>query len=409
MAQGDGNYSGFPYAGGDPVGLGTPVDPDAPTNNIENIADGLNGRLGCGQPAAFISFRCSATVCALPLESLTYLKWGRKLSEISDAEAVVNVVGDAFSACCQCLAEVEPWCHELHIWRDGKEVWVGPIQQIVYSYEEVRIIAKDVLAWTEVYVPPADLSYTDQVAFPIGYNLSTIASDIITLAFVENEFACELNYLQVETDPACVTQLCGYRYFPAFTGTAFEFLDAVANTGLMYTTIGRTIFVSAPTSGQPFNLQRVALLTDEHIMGNITVTKDGDLQGNRFYVHWDGDLGIPEVSTAPEMYCSGPVERLRDGEGLVLEVDAQDAADEYVSAQTIAPRLVEIPTGSQLSPDTPVRIEELVPGATFDVSLTKLCVQLVRSFRLVGLEVEYTPDDGEQVKIDLSPLNLPEG
>ena len=153
----------------------------------------------------------------------------------------------------------------------------------------------------------------------------------------------------------------------------------------------------------------MALLTDEHIVGNITVTKDGDLQGNRFYVHWDGDLGIPEVSTAAEMYCSGPVERLREGEGLVTEQDAQDAADEYVSAQTIAPRIMEIPPGSRLSPETPVRIEELIPGATFDVSLTKLCVDLVRSFRLTSVEVEYSPDNGEEIKIDLEPLNLPEG
>lgn len=409
MAQGDAPYAGFPYAGGSPVGLGTPVTPEGPTNNEEVFADGLNGRLGCGEPAAFISFRCSSTVCALPLESLTYLKWSRKLSEISDAEAVVNIIGDSMQACCACLAEVEPWCHELHIWRDGREVWVGPIQHMVYSYEEVRIFAKDVLAWTEVFVPPGDLDFTDQVTFPFGYDLASIASDIVVLAYVENEFACELDYLLVDTDGACVNNLCGYRFFPAFTGTAFEYLEALADTGVMYTTIGRTIYISAPRSGQPVNLQRLALLTDEHIMGDITVTKDGDLQGNRFYVHWDGDLGIPEVSTASEMYCSGPVERLREGEGLVTEQDAQDAADEYVSSQTIAPRLIEIPTGSQLSPDTPVRIEELVCGATFDVSLTKLCVQLVRSFKLTGVEVEYTPGDGEQVKIDLTPLVTLEG
>lgn len=401
MAQGDAPFAGFPYAGGSPVGLGTPVTPDAPSNNEETFADGLNGRLGCGTPAAFISFRCSTTVCALPLESLTYLKWTRKLSEVSTAEATVNVVGDAFTSCCQCLAEVEPWCHELHIWRDGKEVWVGPVQQMVYTYEDVRIVAKDVLAWTEVFIPPFDIDYTN----PLGHDLAEIAEDIITLAFVDNEWACELNYIQADTDPS---NIFGQRYFPAFTGTAFDFLDALADTGVIYTTIGRTIFVAAPLSGQPFNLQRLALLTDEHIMGDITVTKDGDLQGNRFYVHWDGDLGVPEVSTASEMYCSGPVERLREGEGLVTEQDAQDAADAYVLNQTIAPRLMEIPPGSQLSPDTPVKIEELIPGATFDVSLTKLCVQLVRSFRLTGVEVEYSPDDGEQVKIDLDPVNLPE-
>ena len=404
MADGDAPFSGFPYAGGSPAGLGSPVDPTRPTNNVETITEGLVKRLGCGEPAAFISFRCSQTVCALPLEIITSMRWNRKLSEISDAEVTIGLVGDAFSACCQCLADVEPWCHELHIWRDGREQWVGPIQQIVYSYEDVQIFAKDVLAWTEVYVPPGDVDYTDEVAFPSGYDLAEIAEDIVTLAFVENEFQCETNYIQAETS---ASNLKGYRFFPGFTGTAFEFLDALAETGVMYTTIGRTIYIAAPANAFPINLYRLALLTDEHIMGNITVTKDGDLQGNRFYVHWDGDLGVPEVATASEMYCSGPVERLRDGESLATEQDAQDAAANYVANQTIAPRILEIPSGSQLAPETPVVIDELIPGAIFDVSLTKLCVNLVRSFRITQVEVEYNTD-GEQIKVDLAPINFPE-
>lgn len=402
MADGDAPYAGFPYAGGSPVGLGTPVTPDGPSNNLENVADGLNRRLGCGVPAVFVSFRCSTTVCSIPLESITDLQWNRKLNEISTAQVSINVVGDAFSACCQCLAEVEPWCHELHIWRDGKEQWVGPIQQIVYSYEQVEIFAKDVLSWLEVNVPPGDVDYT---ANPLGYDLVEIGEDIVSLAFVENEFACEIPYINAQTGPLNVF---GHRFYPGFTGTAFDFFDALADSDarFFYTTIGRTIFIAAPLSGQPINLFRLALLTDEHIMGDITVTKDGDLQGNRFYVHWDGDLGVPEVATASEMYCSGPVERLRDGEGLVTEADAQDSADQFVADQTIAPRILQIPAGSQLAPETPVIIDELIPGAQFDVSLTKMCVNLVRSFRLTQLEVEYTPEDGEQIKVDLAPLAL---
>lgn len=401
MSAGDASFSGFPYAGGDPAGLGTPVDPDALPSLIEPIVDGLNKRLGCGQPAAFISFRCSTTVCHLPLEHITDLRWDRRLNEISQAEVTVALVGDATAACCACLAEVEPWCHELHIWRDGKEQWVGPIQQIVYSYEDVRIVAKDVLAWTEVTVPPGDIDYT---ANPLGYDLVEIAEDIVTLSYVDNDFACELNYIHAVTDP---TNLFGNRFFQGFTGTAFEYLDALAETGLYYTTIGRTIFLAAPLSAAPINLTRLALLTDEHILGNITVTKDGDLQGNRFYVHWDGDLGVPEISDPVEEYCSGPVERLRDGDGLVTQTDAEDAANSYAQNQNIAPRLLEIPAGSRLAPETPVIIDELIPGAQFDVSLTRLCVNLVRSFKLTKVSVEYN-QDGEEIKIDLEPLNAAE-
>lgn len=402
MAFGNSNWSGFSWAGGNPAGLGEPVDPDAPTNNIDSVADGLHGRLGCGEPAAFISFRCGATTCPLPLETITYLQYDRRLNEISEAEVRLAITGDSFRACCECLAQTEPWCHELHIWRDGAEAWVGPIQTIQYGREEISITAKDVLAWTDVFVPPFDIDYTN----PLGTDLAEIAEDIITLAFADNPWSCEIPYMHVETDP---TNIFGQRFFQAFTGNAFEFLDALAESGVFYTTLGRTIFIAAPSSGEPIGLTRLALLTDEHVLGDITVTKDGDLQGNRFYVHWDGDLGVPEVSTAAEMYCSGPVERLREGTGLVTEDSAQQAADAYVAAQTIAPRIVEIPTGSRLSPETPVTIGRLVPGALFDVSLTKLCISVTQTFRLLKVEVQYSPGDGEEILVDLETLNIPEG
>lgn len=403
MAWGDSNWAGFPWAGIGPEGLGTPITPDAPGNIVENVAEGLRGRLGCGDPAVFISFRCGATVCAIPTEAIVELSYDRRLNEISEANLEIAVTGDAFSACCECLAEVEPWCHELHIWRDGAEQWVGPIQTITYTYESVKIFAKDVLAWTEVFVPPINIDY---MLNPLGYDLAEIAQDVVEQAYAENEFACELNYLQVETDP---TNIFTRRFFPAFTGTSFDFLDALADTGVFYTTIGRTIFIAAPLDGNIFGLTRLALLTDEHIMGNLEVRKDGELQGNRFFVHWDGDLGVPEIADATEKYCAGPIDRLVDGGGIADEDSAQQAADSYLAAQSIAPRILEIPPGSRLAPETPVELGKMVPGAIFDVSVTKMCVAITRSFRLQRVEVAYSPDDGEEVLVTLEPLNLPEG
>lgn len=401
MAQGDSDFAGFPYAGGDPAGLGTPVTPDGPVSNLENATEGLQGRLGCGEPAVFISLRCSATICVLPNESIVELQWDRRLNEISQARVEVALTGDAISACCACLAEAEPWCHELHIWRDGEEQWVGPIRKITYTYESVKIEASDVLGWAEVFIPPVDIDFMD----PLGTDLVEIAEFIVTLTYANNDFSCELNYLQAETE---LTNIFGLRFFPAFTGTAASMLDALADTGVFYTTIGRTIFIAAPQDGNPTSLTRLALLTDEHILGNVEISKEGDLQGNRFYVHWDGDLGIPEVSEALDMYCSGPVERMVDGGGIQDEASAQQAADSYVAAQAIAPRILEIPAGSRLAPETPVTIDKMIPGAVFDVSITRLCVNLVRSFRLQRVELVYTPSDGEEVLVTLEPLNTPE-
>lgn len=387
-------YAGLQYGLGVYAGY-LPADPGAvtgtiPTNVINNL-DETSGRLGCGTYDVFITQRCGGGISCV-LEDIVDLHYDRRLDAISEAQVQVNLGGETSYTCCQCLAEVEPWCHELHIWRDGDEAWVGPITKITYSYSKVIIEAKDSLGWLEVRIPPIDIDFSAVMTDPVD-----IGELIVQTAFAEDTVTCEVDALY--TQPSTYTTLF---FAEAFSATAFEILESVGEIGLDFTTLGRTIVLVGDEA--PFT--PLVLLNDEHIKGEVEITKNGLLQENRAYVHFDGDLGVP-ASGETTFYCYGPIERLHDGEGLIDGVSAGQAADIYVASAGITPRVMEVPPGSKLTPDTPWTFDKMVPGCRVDVAILKTCFQLTQSFRLLEVQVDVTPARGEEIGITLSPINSP--
>jgi len=395
-------YSGLPFDGIVYEGYlpGTPnVTGGGPQSNVLDNLDDSPGRLGCGVPTVFITNRCANGVnCVIDTDIITDLYWTRVLDDVSEASVTVALSGDVNFTCCQCLAEAQPWCNELHIWRNGQEVWVGPIQKITYGFEEVVIEAVDSLGWLGVRIPPTSFDYTTGSTNGVQ-DLVTIAHDVLEVAFAEDETSCEIDNLYEV--PSGVIYSNPGLFYAGFDQTCLDILRDLGDIGLDFTTVGRTIALV----GDSDPLVPLSLLNDEHIMGEIQVTKDGTLMANRYYVHFEGDNGIPASGEAADFYCYGPIEKIRSGDGLQSGIDAGQLADRYVAAGGVAPLVVEIPDGSQLSPDTPWTINELVCGARVDVAITRLCISLTQSFRLIGVEVRYNDSDGEQVGITLRPMN----
>ena len=174
---------------------------ESPNNNIHNL-DTSQGRLGCGAPQFFITSRCSSSgvMCVLDGKVIS-AKWDRRLDDVSAANLIMEFGGTTEYTCCECLAEVEPWCHELHIWRDNEEVWVGPIESIEYTRQRVEIVAKDSLAWLSVRVPPVDIN-----TIGLTTDLTDVAVDLLEIAFAEDspDFTCELDNI--------FTALTGYTF-----------------------------------------------------------------------------------------------------------------------------------------------------------------------------------------------------
>jgi hypothetical protein len=386
----------------------TAVFPTLPTTNVEEF-DTSVGRLGCGTPLVFITSRCNSSMtCQLEMSDITKLSWTRRLDEVSEALVEIGLSGDSAQTCCQCLATVEPWCHELHIWRDGDEVWVGPIEAIKYERERITIKARDALAWLAVRIPPSDVEFQTTPSLGIAgpaSDLTDIAEYIITRAFAQDVAegkTCEVDHLFM-TQTGEVIEF----FSEAYNQTSLEILlDVVGGTKLNVTVLGRTIIL---TSSNNFSLTPLGLLNDEHIMGDVEITKDGNLQANRVFVHYEGDGGFPATDIAPDRYCYSLLERFADGSGLQRIEDAQVAATGHVLSSYITPRILDIPAGSRLSPDTPWTINQMVPGTKVDVAITRLCIQLTQSFTLIGINVEYSESEGELIGIELKPINSAAG
>lgn len=139
--------------------------------------------LGCSTHTAFIQGKCNrARLCELT--DASEITYNRKLDDISTATVVIPITGNDDSACCECLGDVEPWCHQLTIVREGDGVvWTGPIQKVNYGRNEVVIEASDKLAWLLYRVNEINLCYGtgDPGCAPAATDLADIAIDIITL------------------------------------------------------------------------------------------------------------------------------------------------------------------------------------------------------------------------------------
>lgn len=67
---------------------------------------------------------------------------------------------------------------------------------------------------------------------------------------------------------------------------------------------------------------------------------------------------------------------------------------------------LEVPDDSQLAPEAPVGIQDLVPGVLVAVTSTGTCRTVAAELRLLRLKVSFTENDGEKVGITLAPAGI---
>lgn len=385
----------------------------------------MASRLGCVTDIqCFVTGKCGGpTVCALT--NISTVEWNRILDGISTAKVEVPVAIGAGGGnpCCRCLADVEPWCHELHIWRNGEEVWCGPILNVVYGFEKVVINAMDVLGWLTVRVSEGLISYgipnAQGVITTPAAEVTDIAMNILTVAFADED-PCVLEWvyqtdLPLNGGTRPTKQGPVPARFEAFSETAFSQLDTLSDLGLDYTTLGRRIILSV--SGE--NEQRVArTLTDQNILGEIEVTKDGLLAANRVFARYEGDdtaatctannsdvVPCPAIAES-EQFCYGPIEILRDDAASLNFSAASQIAQKYADAGSPIPRTISFPGGSRLHPDTPFGINEIIPGNIMRVVLTNLCFPVANDFKIQQLTYQLNTEGEESVSLDLGNFNI---
>ncbi|MFG2225394.1 hypothetical protein [Streptomyces sp. NPDC048644] len=346
------------------------------------------------------------------LDRLTTCTWSRTLRDTSDAQIVVSKAD--LQGCCDALGLVEPWVHELTIYRDGDLVWQGPISKITERRGAVTIDAQDVAAWLDRLVNTWRIRYVDAQPDAAGRKrapVTYIAWNILRLNMVESSLSTPPDYAGlmdcvVRRDPSQVVKFekDGTHNKAIWTAYVGDIWRELAKRGLTWTAVGRSLLLRmSPTS----STRAVARLTLDDVLGDVELIKDGSAAATYAFATSQQDQDIEDgltVGTGRTGTAYGRLDTLVKVQGQDTDAaDLRQAARQALAGRYPAPIAISVPDGSQLSPRAPIRIEELVPGERIDVVTDTYCTPVAQGFALTDVEGSWS-EGGEKIAITLVPL-----
>lgn len=346
-------------------------------------------KLGCDATyELLVTSRCGRATVAV-LTNFETLSWGRVLDGVSEARVTLP------GTCCDDLNNVRSWANELHVIRDGEEVWAGPIVTIANCRSNVTFVAWDVAGWLQRRVIRSRTCF-DPDCGGVATDGPSIADRLVRDAFAPDD-PCVLDYLTTITGGPVQERdyLAGSSYvYPALTD--------LANGALDFTTVGRRLILMP----EGYALGRTALLSCDSFGDDLCATEDGLGLATSAWVTGklaDNTTLVTGSSGGVDAFY-GLVEVLQTDDSVRTAAAATKQAAGIVNAKNPAPLLVQAPGAASLSPEAPVCISDLVPGVEVPVLLDCTCRQVSQMMRLTKLDVTVDVT-GEKV----SPLLTPTG
>jgi hypothetical protein len=352
--------------------------------------------------------------------------FNRVLDDTSSAQVTVATRGGSdAAACCDLLARVNPWEHELQIRRGGRSAWVGPVKDLTFAPDGTATIDADDLTvwWDHRFI---------HEEHPREDSRGNIAAEIpgdpdarLNLAMLFLEYHDDA--LKPDPSPNFSVDLRGTvvpdpgdrSALPESFEYAGDAMRELARTVLDYTAVNRVVTLGSIEVDTP----PIATLVDEHWAEPPEIHVAGSEAGNRWVVGGAGGgaLGADLFGQAPKPadpnYADDPDAGLASALaspavarfGLLESSDTESNIEDEESAQRAADRRValfaEPPTyvsGGKLRPGAPVTQEQLVPGARVRVLLRNGCRKVAPLYRLKS--VEFSLDaSGETVSVELQP------
>ncbi|MEU2487021.1 hypothetical protein ABZ593_20735 [Streptomyces sp. NPDC012617] len=351
------------------------------------------------------------------MSSLTDVRWNRTVNDTS--EAVITVAkGQAGAECCGLLGMVEPYAHELSLYRDSELVWQGPVTRTIESRSTFTVEAKDVTEWLARTVNTTLLRYVSaNNADPMHRGpVQEIAETIVRLNLNGALFASGpdwpriLPYIVRDDDPVVTSfEKDGSDDSSAWIVPILQiFDDELVPRGLEYTTVGRALVLGRPQTTSDLTQARLTL---DHIAGDVQITRDGASGSTLVWVTnqtqqeiTGTQFGVSGVITP----VYGRVDTLvtTQAEGLTA-YDLWQLARASYNGRNPVPTSLTIPQGSSLAASAPVSMRQLVPGVRIDVTATGMCSSVTQPYRLSDVDVEWDSGTGEQVGISLVPIGEP--
>lgn len=369
--------------------------------------------LGCGTYEAHFKERGGHTFVGRARD-LTSLSWQRRLNDVSEAHITFSLSGDESATCCGLAAIVNPWEHELSIYREGNEIWCGPVSggEINEAEMTATFDAKDLSAWFDHrWVEPVDTDVEfDEVDVTVVFNWLIehgYSKDPFNLEwFVGDPLQVPLTREYISFDPP------GERWGGVYPNIGTELRDLVKSR-IDYTTIRRVLIagdLQTATANNPVRLMDRAWETQPKItiVGSGMATEQGVGGGNGGYYGYDDT----------DMWIERPNDDARQRFGLLQNFEAAPDLDEEDTSSTpnmVTQRAVELRSirsepfiylqGGTLSQNAPVTFDQLIPGRRFRVDLSKSCREVHHDYLLTEVNVSLG-DGAESVAITLVPPGL---
>lgn len=337
-------------------------------------------------------------------ENLTRVRWERRRDDPSQAIVFTKFPS---AECATMMGMVEAGRHELVIFRGNKRVWEGPITRVAYTFYTVEVEGTDVMQYIKRNI--MTLEYDDR--YPNNGPVFDRIDRVLTAEMARWEAldppANVLPYVQYILATAPATDAGTAAHSVPYEMTSFQMIDTyAARGGIDYTVIGRRIlfFDVHTTIGQ------TAMVTKADFIGSPVITQYGNELGT-YVAMTDGKGNYGEAGGTDPYYGrwemlfdaydenAGPVE---DNEPpSVAELTSQ--AVRSLGQSRIPPLIVRIPDNTQLNPKGVLQIDDLVCGVHIPLQCDVPGRTVSQMQKLDRLVVEETADDGETIKVTLSP------
>lgn len=334
------------------------------------------------------------------------ITWNRIRDDISAAEVTVTS-----GQCCELLNQLATVTQELHIFRGGRRVWRGVLTRIEWGRDESLIVAQDML-WV-----------ASRSALVNGYDHAypNIADAGAVMLSQLND--CYTRYGDPWRMAGHVVRVIGRsqeartsRATKAYSTTVWEDVDSFAEDGGMdYSLVDDMIYIfdthtqlqlnpalsHTAFAGWPEVVEYGNELATRHITtnnsgGTFTAGIATLPAGNE----WLALYGIIDMVSSKWSEAAGQDDaNAQDGEVMV------ELSERQLGVRAPAPTRVRLPAGTRLLPDSPWDMDDLVPGARFDISVTELCRPVIDRHKLDEVVVEEAVDTGESIAITSSSVD----
>lgn len=369
--------------------------------------------LGCGQYEVYFKTRGGDSFVCRAVNMIS-LSWGRKLNSTSDAKVTFGLRGSD-GDCCGCAGQINPWQHEMAIYRDGIEVWCGVITggEIDNDAQTATFDAKDLSIWlTKRWV-----TLTDDKEFEDA-DIVEVYDWLLTHAYYQEPWDMDWVFNTDRLGIPIDREYTSYspprdRWGGSYPNVEAE-LAGLRKSGVDFTVIRRTYLAGDLETQQGIN----GRLTDKHwdkapkitIIGTGMATEVGVGGGSGGYYGWDDD----------QMWIESPNDVYRNEFGLLQyfesapELDEEETigvpnaiAQRAFGLRELKKRPFEYINSGSLSKSAPITIEQLIPGRYFAIELNQTCRVVQSNYLLIGVSVSYGADD-ETVAVEMVPPGVEE-